>query len=427
MKYTVKKLENKNVELEISLSKEEWEKELDASYNRNKGKYKVEGFRQGKAPRKFIEKMYGDHIFYEDALSESFYNNYETILSKETSIEPVDAPSLNIKSINEKGVVISAEIVVRPEVELGKYKGLKIAKNVKEVTDEDVEKELKKVQEQNSRLVEAKEGSTIKKGNTANIDFSGSINGKKFDGGTSEGFDLEIGSKSFIDTFEDQLIGLKVGDEKDVKVTFPSDYHASELAGKEAVFKVKINAIKKKELPKIDDELANNVSEFSTLEDYKKHIKETLKEKNEEQAKIEQENKIIDEIVKNMKVDIPHVMIHHELDELMRDMEYRLMYQGLKLEDYAKYLNTTVEEIKHQRHGEAEKAVKVRLALQEIVKNEKLDVTDAEFNAKVEELAKNAKKSTADYKKTMSEQRINYIKNDILMNKLLNFLVENNK
>ena len=426
MKYTVKKLENKNIQIEITLNAQEWEKELNASYNKNKGKYKVEGFRQGKAPRKFIEKMYGSHVFYEDALSESFYNNYTTILEKEPTIEPVDAPMLDVKSVDEKGAVIVAEITVKPDVVLKKYKGLGIKKEVKEVTDKDVEKELKQVQEQNSRLVEAKEGAVVKKGDIANIDFSGSIDGKVFEGGTSSGFDLEIGSKSFIDTFEDQLIGLKVNDEKDVVVTFPKEYHATELAGKEAVFKVKINAIKNKELPKLDDELASNVSEFSTMEDYKKHLKETLTEKAEEKAKIDQENKIIEEIVKNMDVQVPHCMIHRELDDLMRDLEYRLMYQGMKLEDYAKYLNTTIEKIRAERHSEAEKSVKVRLALQEIIKLEKLDITKEEYDAKVKELAKSAKKTIAEYKKMLSEQRINYIKNDILMNKLLNFLVENN-
>ncbi len=426
MKYTVKKLENKNVEIEITLSAEEWEKELTASYNKNKGKYKVEGFRQGKAPRKFIEKIYGEHIFFEDALSEGFYNNYGKILEKEKDLEPVDAPMLDVKSISEKGAVIVAEIPVKPDVVLKKYKGLGIKKEAQEITDKEINKELKKVQEQNSRLVEAKEDALVKKGDVANIDFSGSIDGKVFDGGTSTGFDLEIGSKSFIDTFEDQLIGLKVNDEKDVVVTFPSEYHAQELAGKEAVFKVKINAIKNKELPKLDDELASNVSEFSTLEDYKKHLKETLTEKAEEKAKIDQENKIIEEILKNMEVEIPHCMIHRELDDMMRDMEYRLMYQGMKLEDYAKYLGTTVEKIRAERHVEAEKSVKVKLALQEIVKLEKLDVSKEEYDAKVKELAKSAKKTIAEYKKMLSEQRINYIKNDILMNKLLNFLVENN-
>ena len=426
MKYTVKKLENKNVQIEITLNAEEWEKELTASYNKNKGKYKVEGFRQGKAPRKFIEKIYGEHIFYEDALSEGFYNNYGKILEKEKDLDPVDAPMLNVKSIDEKGAIIVAEIPVKPDVVLKKYKGLGIKKEVQEITDKEINKELKKVQEQNSRLVEAKEDAVIKKGDVANIDFSGSIDGKVFEGGTSAGFDLEIGSKSFIDTFEDQLIGLKVNDEKDVVVTFPKEYHAQELAGKEAVFKVKINAIKKKELPKLDDELASNVSEFSTLEDYKKHLKETLTEKAEEKAKIDQENKIIEEILKNMEVEIPHCMIHRELDDMMRDMEYRLMYQGMKLEDYARYLGTTVEKIRAERHSEAEKSVKVKLALQEIVKLEKLDVSKEEYDAKVKELAKSAKKTITEYKKMLSEQRINYIKNDILMNKLLNFLVENN-
>lgn len=426
MKYKTKKLENKNVEIEITFSKEEWDKAVEESYNKNKSKFTVEGFRKGKAPRKVIEKAYGEGVFYDDALNESFFNAYEEILNKETDIDPVDHPMLDIKKLDEKGVVMVAEVVVRPEVKMGQYKGLGINVAAKKVTAKDVEAELKKVQEQNARLVDVENGE-VKNGNIVNLDFSGSVDGVKFDGGTAQGFDLEIGSHSFIDNFEDQLVGLKVGEEKNVEVTFPENYGEPSLAGKKAVFACKINGIKEKQLPEINDELASNVSEFETLEEYKKDIKANLQKQNDEKAKIETENKVIDEIAKNMEVTIPDCMIEQELDEQFKDLEYRLMYQGLDLATYAKYMNTTVEELRKQKRADAEKSVKIRLMMQEVVKLEKLEATEAEIDARIEEVSKSANKTVEDYKKTMTNERLNYIKNHILINKLLAFLVDSNK
>ncbi len=426
MKYKISKKEKNIVVLELTLDANEWKAEIDEAYNKNKGKYSIEGFRKGKAPRKVIESMYGPTVFYEEALTEAFSKNYTVILDKEKDIEPIDAPALSVKSLDEKGVVIEAEIPVMPEVKLGKYTGLNINIAPKEVTDKQVKDELKRVQEEQARLVEVT-GEKVKKGNIVNLNFEGFIDGKPFDGGKAENYDLEIGSKSFIDTFEDQLVDMAVDEEKDVNVTFPENYQVEELKGKPAVFKVKINTIKKKELPELNDAFASDVSEFETLEDYKKHIKEHLQEHAIENAKIETENKIIEAIIKDMEVDIPDVMIESELDNMMKDMEYRLMYQGLKLEDYARYLNTTVEDMRKQYKSEAVKSIKVRLAMQEILKKEKLDVSQEEVNAKIKELAKNAKKTIKEYKETMNAQSLNYIKNDILMSKLLSFLTENNK
>lgn len=426
MKYKTKKLENKNLEIEITLSKEEWDKAVEDSFNKNKGKYTVEGFRKGKAPRKVIEKVYGAGVFYDDAINNSFFDAYEEILNKDTSIEPVDNPSLDIKSLDDKGIVMVAQVVCKPEVKLNRYKGLNIKVETKKVTEKDVENELKRIQEQNSRLVEVENGE-VKDGSIVNLDFSGSIDGVKFDGGTAEGYDLTIGSHSFIDNFEDQLIGLKAGDEKNVEVTFPENYQEKSLAGKKAVFACKINAVKEKQLPEINDEFVANVSEFETLADYKKDIKKNLEKQNADKAKIDAENKVIEEIINNMEVDLPEVMIERELDEQFKDMEYNLMYQGLNLETYAKYLNTTVEELRKARKAEAEKGCKAKLAMQEIVKLEKLVATEKEINDKIEELSKRMNKTAEDFKKTMSAERLNYIKNDILVNKLLEFLVENNK
>ena len=425
MKYEVKKLENKNVALTIDLDHAEWEKLVEDSYNKNKGKYKVEGFRQGKAPRKMIEKMYGTEVFFEDAISEGFNNHYVEILDKETQIDPIDSPDLRVTKLDKTGITIVAEIPVKPEVKRGKYKGLKINVEPKAVTDEDVENELKRVQVQNTRLVE-KDGEVVV-GDVVNLDFKGSVNGEYFEGGTAEGFDLEIGSHTFIEGFEDQLVGTKAGDSKDVLVKFPENYQAENLAGKDAKFECKINAVKTKVLPEINDELASNVSEFETLEEYKAHIREHLGEHAKEDAKIKTENEILDKIVAGMTVEIPEVMIGRELDAMMQDMEYRLMYQGANLEAYAKYLGTTVEEIRNQRKDEAVKSVKIRLALQEILKNEKIEVLEKDVDEYVEKIATRANKSAAEYKKTMTEERLNYIKNEILMSKLLEFLLENNK
>lgn len=425
MKHELKKLENKNMQLTIELDNAEWEALLEEAYNKNKGKYKVEGFRQGKAPRKMIEKMYGPSVFFEDAIADGFNKHYIEVLDSDKSFEPIDSPELRVEKLDATGITIVAEIPVKPEVKLGEYKGLGISVKPREITEKDIEEELKRVQIQNTRLVE-KDG-TVEMGNVANIDFKGSVDGEYFEGGTAEGFDLEIGSHSFIDTFEDQLVGLKVGDTKDVLVKFPENYQAENLAGKDAKFECKVNAIKVKELPEINDEFAGNVSEFETLEEYKKHIKEHLGEHAEQDAKVETENKILDTIVSKMSVELPDIMVERELDALMQDMEYRLMYQGANLEMYAKFIGKTVEELRKERKAEAEKSVKIRLALQEILKVEKFKVSDKDVDKYVEKIAKRANKSLEEYKSTLTEERLNYIRNEILMNKLLEFLVENNK
>ncbi|MBE5738161.1 MAG: trigger factor [Clostridiales bacterium] len=425
MKKELKRLENKNMQLTIELDKAEWEALVDESYNKNKGKYKVEGFRAGKAPRKMIEKVYGTEIFYEDAITEGFNRHYVEILDSDKSFEPIDGPEITIPKLDDTGITIVAEIPVKPEVKLGAYKGLKITTEAREITDADVEEELKRVQAQNARLVEVEKA--VENGDIANIDFKGSVDGKYFEGGEAQGFDLNIGSHSFIDTFEDQLVGLKAGDEKDVLVTFPAEYQAQELAGKKAKFEVKVNAVKQKELPEINDELASNVSEFETLAEYKAHIKEHLAEHAAEDAKVQTENKILDKIVETTEVEVPEIMVTRELDAIMQDMEYRLMYQGANLEMYAQYLNTTVEKLREERKADALKSVKIRLALQEIMKAEKFDVSDKEVDEYVEKFAQRMGKTVEEYKKVLNDERLNHIKNEILMKNLLTFLVDNNK
>lgn len=424
MDYKINKEEKNLVKIDITLSKEEWETEIEQAYTRTRNKYNVEGFRKGKAPRKVIESVYGANVFYEEALSEGFYKAYMDILSKEPTLEPVDAPNLNVKKVDAEGVELEATVVVKPDVKVAKYTGFDIVLKKNKVTKEQLEAEMDRVKEQNVRLVEVER--EIKDGDVANINFSGSVDGVKFDGGTSEDYDLGIGSHSFIEGFEEQLIGLKAGEDKDVNVTFPTEYHVKELAGKPAVFVCHVNSVKEKQYPELNDEFASNVSEYETMAEFKAHMEEHLQEHLDEHAKVDAENEIIDKIVENTEVEVPTQMVDNELDNMMKDMEYRLMYQGLNLEAYANYMGTTVDKIKEDRRPDALKSVKVRLALSYILDKEKITVTDKEFDEKVEEMANSAKKSVKEVKDSLTEDRINYMKNDILMNKLIDFLMEKN-
>lgn len=424
MDYKINKEEKNLVKIDITLSKEEWETEIEQAYTRTRNKYNVEGFRKGKAPRKVIESVYGANVFYEEALSEGFYKAYMDILSKEPTLEPVDAPNLNVKKVDTEGVELEATVVVKPDVKVEKYTGFDIVLKKNKVTKEQLEAEMDRVKEQNVRLVEVER--EIKDGDVANINFSGSVDGVKFDGGTSEDYDLGIGSHSFIEGFEEQLIGLKAGEDKDVNVTFPTEYHVKELAGKPAVFACHVNAVKEKQYPELNDEFASNVSEYETMAEFKAHMEEHLQEHLDEHAKVDAENEIIDKIVENTEVEVPTQMVDNELDNMMKDMEYRLMYQGLNLEAYANYMGTTVDKIKEDRRPDALKSVKVRLALSYILDKEKITVTDKEFDEKVEEMANSSKKSVKEVKDSLTEDRINYMKNDILMNKLIDFLMEKN-
>ncbi len=424
MDYKINKEEKNLVKIDITLSKEEWETEIEQAYTRTRNKYNVEGFRKGKAPRKVIESVYGANVFYEEALSEGFYKAYMNILSKEPTLEPVDAPNLNVKKVDAEGVELEATVVVKPDVKVAKYTGFDIVLKKNKVTKEQLEAEMDRVKEQNVRLVEVER--EIKDGDVANINFSGSVDGVKFDGGTSEDYDLGIGSHSFIEGFEEQLIGLKAGEDKDVNVTFPTEYHVKELAGKPAVFACHVNSVKEKQYPELNDEFASNVSEYETMAEFKAHMEEHLQEHLDEHAKVDAENEIIDKIVENTEVEVPTQMVDNELDNMMKDMEYRLMYQGLNLEAYANYMGTTVDKIKEDRRPDALKSVKVRLALSYILDKEKITVTDKEFDEKVEEMANSSKKSVKEVKDSLTEDRINYMKNDILMNKLIDFLMEKN-
>ncbi len=427
MKYTKKLLEDKRLEVTLNIDSAEWQEALNNAYNHSKGKYSVGGFRKGHAPRKVIEKTYGDTVFYDEAIDNSFYKYYLEFLSKEKDIQPVASPEVNISKIDENGLELLLRITLKPEVKLGSYKGLTVEKGKVEVSDDEVEHKLEHLRQSRVKFVEVDR--EIKNGDMATIDFSGSVNGEKFDGGTATDYDLEIGSKSFIDTFEEQLIGLKKGDKKDVNVTFPQNYHVDSLKGKPAVFAVEIKAVKEKHLPELNDTFADEVSEFSTLKELKEDTKKKLEEQKSHELDSQAESKLVDLIVDNSQVDVPEIMVQNQVDDFIKDFEYRLSYQGLSLDGYLKYANTTIDDLKKSRIDDARKTVKTRLVLEQIILNEKLDVTDKDIEDKYNEhnTDKDKKKTIKEIRKSMDEQQFNYFENSILLNKLMKFLKENNK
>ena len=418
MKYKVGEKKNNEVVIEFTLDEKEWEAEVEKAYQKNKGKYKKEGFRQGKVPRKVLEQTFGKTLFYEDAFNDCCAEYYMQAINEHQEIYPVDYPEIDIKSVSDKGVVFTAKITVMPEITLGTYKGLTIKKEKCTVPASEVNAELEKMRERQARYEEVA-NRAAKLGDLINLDYSGSVDGTKFDGGTAKDQELELGSHSFIEGFEDQMVGMKIGEEKDLNVTFPANYHAENLAGKPAVFHVKLLGIREKHLPEIDDNLAKDISEFNTLAELKADIKKKKLEEKEKQAEIDAENKLVDEIVKTTKVDIPTCMINSQLDNFVEDIKQRLMYQGLKFEDYLKYTGQTVEDYKNTRKGEAEKSVRTSLSLSEIVKKEKIEVTEAEIDAKLKEIADYSHKTLEEVKNTMHGNQQEFITNNVLTEKLM--------
>ena len=422
MKYTKTK-KNNQYTLKITLDQKEWEEAIEKAYQKTKSKYNIQGFRKGKAPRQYIEKVYGTGVFYEDAIDGCFSKYYFEILDKEKEIEPIDLPTIDIEDISDKGVTIVAVVESKPPVELGDYKGLTIPKKEIKVTAKEVNAELEKMRERGARFVEKDEA--IVQGDFAVIDFEGKIDGVAFAGGTAKDYELEIGSHSFIDTFEDQLVGLKKGDSKDVNVKFPENYHVEDLKCKPAVFAVTIKDVKSKELPALDDKFAADSSEFNTLEELKADIKHRLTHEAEHKAEHEQEQALIDAITNNAKVDIPEIMVRRQVEDYIKDFEYRLSYQGIKLADYVKYMGTTIEDLKKSREEDAKMTVKTRLVLEKIIEDNKIKVTPTDVLKKVNE-TRDPKLTIEDLKKEIPDEQLAYIENGILLNKLLKFLKENN-
>jgi len=424
MSCKVEKTNNANeVKLEITVEAEKFENAIKKVYFKNAKYFNIPGFRKGKAPQNIVEKYYGKEIFYEDAFNEIASEEYEKAV-EEAKLEVVSRPQVDVVTMEKgKDLVFTAVVATKPEVELGKYKGIEIEKKEYNVEDSDIENSLKQMQEKNARVISVE--TPVEKGNTAVIDFEGFVDGNAFEGGKGENYSLEIGSGSFIPGFEDQVIGMKIDEEKDINVKFPDDYFSKDLAGKDATFKVKVHEIKKKELPELDDEFAKDVSEFDTLKELKDSIKERLVKENEQKAKYEKEDAVMKVVTENMKVEIPSGMIDAEVDNMVKDMEQRMSYQGLKLEQYLKMLNKTEAEFKKEYEPQAIDAIKSRLALEAIIKAEKIEATDADVKAKLEEMAKNYGKTAEELEKNDSIKE--YIKQGIENEKAISFLVENAK
>ena len=425
MNCKVEKTKNANeVKMEITIEAEKFENAIKKVYFKNAKYFNIPGFRKGKAPQNIVEKYYGKEIFYEDAFNEIAGEEYEKAI-EESKLEVVGRPQIDIVKM-EKGqdLVFTAVVATKPEVELGKYKGIEIEKIEYNVEESDIENNLKQMQEKNARVISV-EDKPVENGNIAVIDFEGFVDGKAFEGGKGENYSLEIGSGSFIPGFEDQVIGMKIDEEKDINVKFPDEYFSKDLAGKDATFKVKVHEIKKKELPELDDEFAKDVSEFDTLKELKDSIKERLVKENEQKAKYEKEDAVMKVVTEGMKVDIPAGMVEVEVDNMVKDMEQRMSYQGLKLEQYLKMLNKTEAEFRKDYEPQAVEAIKSRLALEAIIKAEKIEATEKDVKEKLEEMAKNYGKTAEELEKNDNIKE--YIKQGIENEKAIEFLVENAK
>ena len=425
MNCKVENTKNANeIKLEITVEAAKFEDAMKKVYFQNAKYINIPGFRKGKAPMNVVEKYYGKEIFYEDAFNEIAGEAYEEAL-KENNIEAVSRPEIEVTQIEKgKDVIFTAVVQTKPEVELGKYKGIEIPKIEYTVTDESIENELKQMQERNARLVTV-EGKKVEKGNLTIMDFEGFVDGKPFEGGKAENYQLEIGSGAFIPGFEDQMIGMEVEVEKDINVKFPEEYFSSELAGKDATFKVKVHEIKAKELPELDDEFAKDVSEFDTLEELKASIKEKQEAQNADKAKYEKQEAAMKAVCENLKVEIPDGMVELETENMLKDIEQRLSYQGMKLEQYLQMLGKTAEEMKKEYEPQAAEAIKSRLALEAIIKAEKIEATAEEIDSKIKEMAANYNKKEDEIKE--NENLRKYIKEGIESEKAIDFIVSNAK
>lgn len=427
MNVKMEKVENNVVKLEITVELEKFNEAVKKAFAKNAKKFNIPGFRKGKAPMSIIKKYYGEGVFYEDAINFCCDDTYPKAI-QENDIKPVDYPQIDVVQIGEnKDFIYTALVTVVPEVELGEYKGIEVKKNTYKVEDAEIEDELKSRQQKNARI-ETKEDGVIEKGNIAVIDFKGYVDGKPFEGGEGKDYELEIGSGTFIDNFEEQLIGLKTGDSKDVNVTFPEKYGSEELNGKDALFKVTIKGIKIKELPELDDEFAKEISEFDTLGEVRADIRKKKEEQNELRANKEYEEAVIDAVSSNAKVDIPEVMIKKEIDSMIKDLEMRLKYQGLDLDSYYKYTNNTEEKVREYMRETAEKRVKNDLVIEKISKVENINATEEELLNRAAEMSKQyGSNDTEKMAKLILDSQRSYLEVDVINEKVIKMLVDNSK
>lgn len=425
MTYKIGEKKDGKLIVEFALNADEWEAEVEKAYEKNKGKYKLDGFRQGKIPRKVLEKTYGEFMFYEDALNDACDNSFFDFIEKEKDVQAVAYPEISVKKIDKTGVEFVATITVMPEVTLGSMEGLDVKPTRVTVSEKEVEAKLADLQEKQARYVDVKDR-PARMGDLTNIDFAGSMNGVAFEGGTAKDYELELGSHTFINGFEEQVAGMNIDEQKDIVVTFPEEYPAKELAGKPATFAVKLLAIREKQVPELDDKFAQDVSEFNTLDELKKSTKEKLSAEKKANAKKEFENKLIDAYVAKAEVNVPDVMVDNQIERAISDMKQSLAAQGLTYEIYLSYIGMTDEEFRKSRKEDTRNQIKSTLVLSKLIKEQGIKVEDADVDAKIEELATQMKKKPEELKKTMKDSQRDVIENNILTDKVIKLLKEKN-
>ena len=426
MSVQVEKLEKNMAKLTIEVSSEEFENAIAKAYKKNKNKISMPGFRKGKAPRAMIEKMYGKGIFYEDAANSIIPDAYADA-AKESELEIVAQPEIDVTQIESgKPFIFTATVALKPEVTLGEYKGIEVEKKEVEVTDEEVEAEINKVRESNARMLDIDDRAT-QDGDTVLIDFDGYVDGKQFEGGKADDYSLVLGSHSFIDNFEEQLVGKNIGDDVEVNVTFPEQYQAEELAGKPAVFKVKIHEVKAKELPELDDEFAQDVSEFNTLEEYKEDLKKHLEVQKEDEAKRTKEDEAIQKIIDKSTMEIPEAMIKTQCENMVNEFAQRLAQSGLSMEQYMQFSGLTLDKLEEQVRPEAETRIKSSLVLEQIAKDENIEVSEEEIDAEIEKMAKAYGMEADKLKEYMGDAEKESMKRDISVTKAVDLVMENVK
>ena len=422
MSVQVENLEKNTAKLTIEVPAEKFEEAVQHSYNKNKGKFNIPGFRKGKAPFNMIKKMYGVGVFYEDAVDEVIDASYPDA-AKESGLEIVSRPSISIEEIEEgKAFVYTAVVAVKPEVTLGEYKGVEVQKTKSEVTEEDIETEIKRAREKNSRLITV-EDRGIEDGDQVMIDFDGSVDGKRFEGGKAEDYPLTIGSHTFIDNFEEQLIGKTTGEECEVNVTFPAEYHVEELKNKPAVFKVKVKEIQRKELPEANDDFASEVSDFDTMEEYKKDLTEKLQAEKIEAAKTADEDKVVAKVIENATMEIPDQMVEEQVNGMVNDYARRLESQGISFKQYVEITGMTAEKIGEQMKPQAIKRIQTRLVLEAVVKAENIQADDAAVEEQFDKMAEDFKMDKEQIKGMFGEEQMAQLKEDLAVQKAIDFLV----
>ena len=427
MSLQVEKLEHNMAKLTIEATAEEFAAAMTQAYKKNKNKMSVPGFRKGKVPQQMIEKMYGPEVFYEDAANALIPDAYEKEISEHKELEVVSQPKIEVTQCKKgEPFIFTAEVALKPEVELGKYKGVKIDKIDTEVTDEEVNKEIDKERESNARTISV-EDRPVKDKDMTIIDFEGFVDGEAFEGGKGENYPLTIGSGAFIPGFEEQLIGAKIGEETEVKVTFPEDYHAESLKGKDAVFKVTVHEIKEKELPELDDEFASEVSEFDTLDEYKEDVKKKLTERKEAEAKTKKEDAVIEAIVNDSKMDIPEAMIDTQTRQMAQDYAGRLQQQGLTLEQYFQFTGMDADKFLEQMKPGAKKRIESRLVLEAVAKEENFEVSDEDYDKEVARMAESYQMEADKLKDLIGDYEKEQIIEDLKIQKAVDFVVDNAK